>query len=149
MFSAVLQLLVAKKVSVSSIQKFRNSSMMKVFFCCLSKIKRVLGDTSFSWAFSISTMLRQSLKLFLKSLPISSIIQLALQKVEGNEFHKRLRNELIMLPIPKAKFNARKVPKGVDPADFEDEMIEKQNHVLQSAISRVSSTGKQSQPETS
>ena len=47
-----------------------------------------------------------------------------------------------MLPIPKAKFNARKVPKGVDPADFEDEMIEKQNHVLQSAISRVSLTGK-------
>ena len=84
-------------------------------------------------------MLRQSLKLFLKSLPMTSIIRSALEKVEGNEFHKRLRNELIMLPIPKAKFNARKVPEGVNPADFEDEIIEKQNHVLQSAISRVSS----------
>ena len=83
-------------------------------------------------------MLRQSLKIFLKSLPTSSIVQNALQKVEENDFHKRLRNELIMLPIPKAKFFDRKVPSGVNRQDFEDEIIEKQAHVLQSAISRVS-----------
>ena len=85
-------------------------------------------------------MLRQSLKIFLKSLPTSSIVQNALQKVEENDFHKRLRNELIMLPIPKAKFFDRKVPSGVNRQVFEDEIIEKQAHVLQSAISRVSLT---------
>ena len=83
-------------------------------------------------------MLRQSLKIFLKTLPTSSMVQNALQKVEENDFHKRLRNELIMLPIPKAKFFDRKVPSGVKRQDFEDEIIEKQAHVLQSAISRVS-----------
>ena len=83
-------------------------------------------------------MLRHSLKIFLKSLSMSSNVQNALQKVEENDFHKRLRNELIMLPIPKAKFFDRKVPSGVNRQDFEDEIIEKQAHVLQSAISRVS-----------
>ena len=83
-------------------------------------------------------MLRHSLKNFLKSVPMSSKIQNALQKVEENDFHKRLRNELIMLPIPKAKFFDRKVPSGVNRQDFEDEIIEKKAHVLESAISRVS-----------
>ena len=83
-------------------------------------------------------MLRHSLKIFLKSLPMSSNVQNALQKVQENDFHKRLRNELIMLPIPKAKFFDRKVPSGANREDFEDEIIEKQTHVLQSAISRVS-----------
>ena len=83
-------------------------------------------------------MLRQSLKIFLKTLPASFNAQPALRKIKKNGFHKRLRNELIMLPIPKAKFFDRKVPTGVNPADFEDEIIGKQAHVLQSAISRVS-----------
>ena len=83
-------------------------------------------------------MLRQSLKLFLKTLQATANVLNALQKIDENEFHKRLRNELIMLPIPKAKFFSRKVPTGINPADFEDEIIEKQAHVLQSAISRVS-----------
>ena len=83
-------------------------------------------------------MLRQSLKIFLKSLPTSSIVQNALQKVEENDFHKRLRNELIMLPIPKAKFFDRKVPSGVNRQVFEDEIIGKQTHVLHCAIDRVS-----------
>ena len=83
-------------------------------------------------------MLRQSLKIFLKTLPATSHTLNALKKIEENEFHKRLRNELIMLPIPKAKFFDRKVPTGVNPADFEDEIIEKQTHVLNCAIDRVS-----------
>ena len=83
-------------------------------------------------------MLRQSLKIFLKMLSASVYAQPALQKIEENDFHKRLRNELIMLPIPKAKFFNRKVPTGVNPVDFEDEIIEKQAHVLDSAIDRVS-----------
>ena len=83
-------------------------------------------------------MLRQSLKIFLKSLPTSSNVQNALQKIKENDFHKRLRNELIMLPIPKAKFFDRKVPSGVNREDFKDEIIEKQTHVLDCAIDRVS-----------
>ena len=85
-------------------------------------------------------MLRQSLKTFLKkTFPVTSFGFNALRKINENEFHKRLRNELIMLPIPKAKFFDRKVPSGVNRDDFKDEIIEKQTHVLQSAISRVSS----------
>ena len=97
-----------------------------------------LGETSFCWAFSISTMLRQSLKIFLQTLPASFNVQPALRKIEENDFHKRLRNELIMLPIPKAKFVDRKIPSGVNPADFEDEINGKQTHVLHCAIERVS-----------
>ena len=83
-------------------------------------------------------MLRQSLKIFLKTLPASFNAQPALQKIEENDFHKRLRNELIMLPIPKTKFFDRKVPSGVNRQDFEEEIIEKQAHLLDSAIDRVS-----------
>ena len=102
------------------------------------------GETYLCWAFSISTMLRQSLKNFLKTLPVSFNTQLALQKMnfinelQENEFHKRLRNELIMLPIPKAKFFNRKVPTGVSPAVFEDEINKQQAHFLDCAIERVS-----------
>ena len=98
----------------------------------------ILGETSFCWAFSISSMLRQSLKLFIKTLLPTSRTQAALRKLEENEFHKRLRNELIMLPIPKAKFFQHKVPVGVNPMDVEDEIIEKQKHSVLNAINRVS-----------
>ena len=87
-------------------------------------------------------MLRQSLKRFLQSLPCTLRNQAALQKVDENEFHKRLRNELIMLPIPKAKFFDRKVPTGVDRNDFKELIIEKQTHILHCAISRVRNSSK-------
>ena len=89
-------------------------------------------------------MLRQSLKNFLKTLPTSFNAEPALHKMnfinelQENEFHKRLRNELIMLPIPKAKFFNRKVPTGENPAAFEDEINKKQAHFLDCAIERVS-----------
>ena len=66
-----------------------------------------------------------------------SNMQNALQKLDENGFHKRLRNELVMLPIPKAKFFDRKVPSGVNREDFQMEIIDKQTHVLRCAISRV------------
>ena len=69
---------------------------------------------------------------------MASNVQIALQNIEKHEFHKRLRNQLIMLPIPKEKFNVRKIPRGVNPADFEDEINEKQTHILHCAIERVS-----------
>ena len=67
------------------------------------------GKSFFCWAFAISTMLRQSLKLFIsklgsKNLFVNEFSKIeARSKLERNEFHKRLRNELIMLPIPKIK----------------------------------------------
>ena len=73
-------------------------------------------------------MLRQSLKIFLKSFPMCSNMQNALLNLDKNEFHKRLRNELIMLPIPKAKFSDRKVPSGVNREDFKMEIIETDTH---------------------
>ena len=113
-----------------------------------SKISKEIhdqGETSFCWAFAISSMLRQSLKRYLKSrisirnLPNILNIRNAITKLKQNEFHKRLRNELIMIPIPKAKFFARKVPAGVNPNDFKDDIIELQSHAVKSAIHRVSS----------
>ena len=83
-------------------------------------------------------MLRQSLKLFIKTQLPTSRTQAALRKLDENEFHKRLRNELIMLPIPKAKYFQHKVPVGVNPMDVEDEIIEKQKHSVLNAINRVS-----------
>ena len=83
-------------------------------------------------------MLRQSLKLFIKTQLPTSRTQAALQKLEENEFHKRLRNELIMLPIPKAKFFHHKVPAGVNPMDRKEEIIDKQDHLVLNAINRVS-----------
>ena len=68
-------------------------------------------------------MLRQSLKRYFNTRDQSNPdIQSAISKLNKNEFHKRLRNELIMLPIPKAK-----------------RMLDyRQAHVLDSAIERVS-----------
>ena len=83
-------------------------------------------------------MLRQSLKSFIKTLLPTSRTQAALQKLEENEFHKRLRNELVMLPIPKGKYFRHKVPFGVNPIDVKDEILEKQQHSLLEAINRVS-----------
>ena len=62
------------------------------------------GESLFCWAFAISSMLRQSLKLIISGLDSDSYkINEALSKLNGNGFHKQLRNELIMLPIPKIK----------------------------------------------
>ena len=102
------------------------------------KYFKLLGETSFCWAFSISSMLRQSLKLFIITQLPTSRTQAALRKLEENEFHKRLRNELIMLPIPKAKYFRHKVPVGFHPMDVEDEIIEKQKHSVLNAINKVS-----------
>ena len=57
------------------------------------------AETSFCWAFSISTMLRHSLNLFLREKAIAQsnedkkkkIVE-ALQFLNHHDFHKRLRN---------------------------------------------------------
>ena len=52
-----------------------------------------------------------------------------------NEFHKRLRDEIVMIPIPKAKF----IDKGYQKNDEKrHEILNKQTHHLKSAVERVS-----------
>ena len=76
----------------------------------VSKTIHHQGKTLFCWAFAISTMLRQSLKLFIRryedsfikaKLTDSAQINDAMTKLNDATFHRQLRNELIMVPIPK------------------------------------------------
>ena len=48
------------------------------------------------------------------------------------------RNELIMIPVPKPKFFARKVPSGISQDAYFDEITARQTHILRDAIDRVS-----------
>ena len=82
------------------------------------------GETSFCWAFAISSMLRNSLLKYGKC---------NMNRVKASHFHKRLRNEIVMGPIPKAKYfdfknstSQRKI-----------EIITAQGHIVTSAIERV------------
>ena len=60
------------------------------------------GETLFCWAFAISTMLRQSLFLFISGLTSNKFEKdNALKRLNDVEFHRQLRNELLMVPIPK------------------------------------------------
>lgn len=87
------------------------------------------GETLFCWAFAISSMLRQSLNLFIDGLNSEKIIVSpkalvqAKSRLNKRRFHKQLRNELIMLPIPKVK------NRWVEPID--------QGHYLDLACQRV------------
>ena len=94
----------------------------------VSKFIHDQGKSMFCWAFAISTMLRQSLKLFLAELrKIESAVDMTKlistsALLDKNEFHKQLRNELIMLPIPKLK----------------NDFVAAQAHNVDLAIQRVS-----------
>ena len=66
----------------------------------VSKFIRNQGETLFCWAFAISTMLRQSLHVFISNFDKQNK-DVALKFLNSDHFHRRLRNELIMIPIPK------------------------------------------------
>ena len=53
-------------------------------------------------------------------------------------FKPIIRNELIMTPIPKAKYFEHKVPDGQSEYDYFDEITFRQTHMLHHAIDRVS-----------
>ena len=59
------------------------------------------------------------------------------------EFQKilinQIRNELIMIPIPKPKFFERKIPDGQSKKDYLNEITNRQSHSLCDATNRVSS----------
>ena len=71
----------------------------------VSKNIRNQGETLFCWAFAISTMLRQSLNLFFENFVNFQNMDVALAKLNSKYFHRQLRNELIMIPIPKILSN--------------------------------------------
>ena len=83
------------------------------------------GETYFCWAFAISSMLRNSLLKYGKC---------NINRVKANNFHKRLRNEIIMGPIPKAKYFDFKT----STSQRKYEIITAQGHIVTSAIERVS-----------
>ena len=83
------------------------------------------GETNFCWAFAISSMLRNSLLKYGKC---------DAQLVKAIKFHKRLRNEIIMGPIPKAKYFDFKN----STSQRKNEIIAAQGHIVTSAIERVS-----------
>ena len=115
----------------------------------ISKNIRNQGETLFCWAFAISTMLRQSLNIFIrgdsfsdsfisKFIPqfISNSIpnffrsqkkNMALKILNSCDFHRQLRNELIMIPIPKFLSN-----------EYNEDAPLSQGHYLFMALERVS-----------
>ena len=93
----------------------------------VSKNIRHQGETLFCWAFAISTMLRQSLNLFINKLDQKLFDKkYALKKLNSVDFHRQLRNELIMIPIPKNLSN-----------EFNQDSALNQGHYLHLAFERV------------
>ena len=93
----------------------------------VSKNIRNQGETLFCWAFAISTMLRQSLNLFISKFNEKLFNKNnALKKLNSVDLHRQLRNELIMIPIPKNLSN-----------EFNQNSALNQGHYLGLALERV------------
>ena len=84
------------------------------------------GETLFCWAFATSTMLRVSLNLLLRDVEHENLDK-ALAKLNSDDFHRQLRNELIMIPIPK-----------ILSSEYNEEAPLSQGHYLDMALERVS-----------
>ena len=80
----------------TNIQKLRSTILNSK----VSKNIRNQGETLFCWAFAISTMLRQSLDVFISNFDNRNK-DVALEYLKTDDLHRQLRNELIMIPIPK------------------------------------------------
>ena len=84
-------------------------------------------------------MLRQSLSKFVNDLkpkfPLHDFTA-AVDHLENKQFHKRIWDEIIMIPIPKLKIQKR-CPVGMKQRDFNDWIIEEQRHILEWAIDSV------------
>ena len=92
----------------------------------VSKGIRNLGENLFCWAFAISTMVRQSLNRFIHDFDNQNICE-ALAKLNSDDFHRQLRNEIIMIPIPKFPSN-----------EYNEDDPLSQGHYLNMALERVS-----------
>ena len=94
----------------------------------VSKKIRNQGETLFCWAFAIATMLRQSLNFFIDDLINFDNKNEALAKLNSVDFHRQLRNEIIMIPIPKNLSS-----------EYNESSPLNQGHYLELALERVSS----------
>ena len=97
----------------------------------ISKNIRNQGETLFCWAFAISTMLRQSLNLFFENFVNFENMDAALAKLNSNDFHRQLRNELIMIPIPKFLSNEHNEYAPLCQGHYLDMALERVNLTLQ------------------
>ena len=122
--------------ATSTGQQFSRSSILN------SKVSKQIHDqqkTSLCWAYAISTMLRSSLLKFLETTPMKPEIKaVAIFELQKNEFHKRLRSEIVMMPIPKPSVMHHKLIGRQNPENIIDGIIEKQHHNLEFALLRVS-----------
>ena len=98
------------------------------------------GETSFCWAYSIATMLRQSLRMLVANIKTKYPdydFNETLNYLNQSKFHKRLRDEITMIPIPKLKISAKTCPMNMDFYDYQDWVVNQQSHILEWAIDRV------------
>ena len=94
----------------------------------VSKGIRNLGDNLFCWAFAISTMLRQSLNRFIHDFDNQNICE-ALTKLNSDDFHRQLRNEIIMIPIPKFPSNEYNEDEPLSQAHYVNMAMERVSHL--------------------
>ena len=84
-------------------------------------------------------MLRQTLRVFVKSFiqqfPDYNVDE-ALEFLNETKFHKRLRDEITMIPIPKLKIKKDLCRTG-NSIWNKKWIVEKQTHILEWAIDRV------------
>ena len=87
-------------LTFTNIQKMHSSLLNSK----VSKRIHSTGETLFCWAFATSTMLRQSLNRFISSFENQNKGE-AFEKLNSDDFHRQLRNEIVMIPIPKVRSN--------------------------------------------
>ena len=109
-------------INITSVQKMHSTLLNSK----VSKNIRNQGETLFCWAFASSTMLRVSLNLLLREVEHEKLDE-ALAKLNSDDFHRQLRNELIMIPIPK-----------MTSTEYNEEAPLSQGHYLNKALERVS-----------
>ena len=85
------------------------------------------ADTNFCWAFAISSMLHSSL---LKCIKAGTD---AMKRIKAEEFHKILRSEILMGPIPKPKY----IDNRESTSGRKDKILDAQGHFADLAVQRV------------
>ena len=87
-------------------------------------------------------MLRQSIRRFLENkykyqYRLGKKYGVTMTKLNDNNFHKKLRDEILMIAIPKPKFVNHQSSTNYE-GKTHAKVISKQSHFLSSAIDRVS-----------
>ena len=121
-------------VTITNIQKLHSTILNSK----VSKNIRNQGETLFCWAFAISTMLRQSLNLFISELDEQLLNKTdALKKLNSIDLHRQLRNELIMIPIPKNLSNRYNQDSSLNQGHYLDLAFERVNHSSEPIFSNL------------